>query len=99
MLALILALQVGLTLTFRDNSDNENGFGVYRCSGAGCTPTKLLDLPANMTTYADTGLSIATMYCYTIDAFNDYGRSLETIPPVCATTTQLPAAASNLKVE
>jgi len=60
-------------LGWTDNSTNETGFKVERCSGAGCTNFAQIgtNTAANITTFADTvGLSASTQYSYRVAAFN-----------------------------
>ena len=58
------------TLGWTDNSSNEDGFGIYRCSGAACDPTsKIAETVPNVTTYLDSGLAQASPYCWAVDAF------------------------------
>jgi hypothetical protein len=65
-----------INLTWADNSNNEDGFKVKRCSGSGCTPTTVIaTLGANTTSYNNTGLSASTSYSYVVVAFNSGGDS------------------------
>ncbi|MGC8789623.1 MAG: stalk domain-containing protein, partial [Caldisericum sp.] len=63
-----------INLTWVDNSDNEDGFKIER-KKTGETYTEIKTLPANTTSYSDTGLSSNTTYYYRIRAFNSYGNS------------------------
>ncbi|MDX2305821.1 MAG: T9SS type A sorting domain-containing protein [Microscillaceae bacterium] len=87
-----------LELSWTDNSNNEDGFEIWRGLTAGGTFTKIITVPANTTSYTDiTGLNAATQYCYKVRAFNTGGGN-ETAAQ-CATTQstlQLPNAPSNL---
>jgi hypothetical protein len=66
-----------VNLTWTDNSTNETGFRVERCSGAGCANFAQVgaDLAANTTTFADAGLTASTPYSYRVAAFNTVGAS------------------------
>lgn len=59
---------VNITLTWKDRSDNEAGFRIYRDG------TKLTDLPSGSTTYDDV-LSAPGSYVYTVAAFNSSGEA------------------------
>lgn len=51
------------------------GYNVYRCGGAGCTPTVQIGTTnATTTTYSDTGLSSGT-YVYAVSAYSGFGES------------------------
>lgn len=75
-------------LGWTDNSTNETGFKVERCSGAGCTNFAQIgtNTAANITTFADTvGLTASTQYSYRVAAFN----ATETSTFATATATTL----------
>jgi hypothetical protein len=62
-----------IVLRWKDNSDNETSFKIYRKAGAGAF-TLLKSLPANAETYTDlkaTGNNTTTSYSYYIKACND----------------------------
>lgn len=62
-----------IDLTWTDNSTNETGFRVDRCSGAGCSSFAQVgtNTAANITVFADeNGLTAATSYSYRVRAFN-----------------------------
>ena len=65
-------------LTWTDNSNNEDGFRIYRCQGASCTPTvQIGSVGANVTTYDDAipnDLGGVT-YTWGGSAFNSAGES------------------------
>ena len=57
-----------------DASTGANGYIVYRCTGASCTPTT--QIHAGSTTYwSDIGLASNTTYRYRLAAFNEVGES------------------------
>ena len=58
-----------VNLHWFDNSNNEQGFKLYRDNSVIAT------LPANTTAYQDTGLRPATSYNYVVRAYNQAGES------------------------
>jgi hypothetical protein len=80
-----------INLSWTDNSTDEDGFKVKRCSGTNCTPSSVVaTVGANITSYSDTGLSANTTYRYVVVAYNGSGDSGPS-PLASATTQQLPA--------
>jgi subtilisin family serine protease len=65
-----------VNLAWLDNADNETGFVVQACQGAGCTNfAQLATLPANTNTYQATSLAAGTAHRYRVRAFNNRGNS------------------------
>jgi predicted phage tail protein len=65
-----------INLAWVDNATNETGFYIERCKGSTCTNFALIaTVGANVTAFANTGLSKNTTYCYRVVAFNDGGVS------------------------
>ncbi len=65
-----------INLSWTDNSANETGFSIERCSGATCTNfASIATVGVNTTTFASTGLSRNTVYRYRVRAFNSDGNS------------------------
>lgn len=64
-------------LSWVDNSGNEQGFRIFRCTGAGCTPTvQLVQLATpNLTAYSDTNAVANTIHRYHVVAYNMAGNS------------------------
>ena len=89
-----------INLTWTDNANNEDGFRVERCTGAGCTNfAQVGQTGANASAFGDTGLSPDTNYTYRVLAFNAGGSSAPS--NTASATTQgaaAPAAPSNLRV-
>ena len=77
----------GLTINWSDASNNENGFRVYR-STDGVNFAKVADLSANVTSFADSGLSNNTTYTYKIASWNSAGET--TTAAVSQQTLQSP---------
>jgi hypothetical protein len=67
-----------VTVTWKDNSDNETGFALYRDGGSTLQAqgvTKIKDLPANTTTFIDTEVNLETDYTYSVVATGTEGNS------------------------
>lgn len=87
-----------LVLTWKDNSDNEQGFSIERTLGKN---GQLITggTPLNVTTLTNNKLASGTEYCYRIraylgTAFSEYATN----DPVCGTTkASIPEAPDNLK--
>jgi len=63
-----------MTLTWTDNSDNEDGFIVERGTESKGWE-QVADLPADTTSYTDEGLDCEAAYDYRVKAYNDVGDS------------------------
>ncbi len=89
-----------IELSWTDNSDNEDGFRIERKETGG-TYSEIATLPANTTSYTDTGLNPETTYYYRVRAYNSFGTSgysneaHATTPPAGTT----PTSPSNLTAE
>ena len=65
-----------INLSWTDNSGNEQGFAVERCQGATCTNfAQIATVGANVTSFANTGLTKNKPYRYRVRAFNAGGNS------------------------
>ncbi|HEX8253140.1 MAG TPA: fibronectin type III domain-containing protein, partial [Thermoanaerobaculia bacterium] len=65
-----------VTLRWNDNSSDEDGFRIERCSGTACTNfTQVAETAVNTTTYTDGNLSSSTLYRYRVVAYNTAGAS------------------------
>ncbi len=75
------ALEAALTeagsvsLAWRDLSDNEQGFELWRKTGLQGVWGSLAQEEANTTTYLDSAVASATLYAYKVRAFNAWGHS------------------------
>ncbi len=70
--------QTNIALTWTDNSNNEDGFRIYR----GTSSTNLTlraTVGANVTSYNDTGLARRTTYYYKVCAYNANGESCSSV--------------------
>ena len=65
-----------INVSWVDHSDNESGFKIERCKNAGCTNfVQIAQVAANVTTFANTGLTKNTTYNYRVRAFSAGGNS------------------------
>ena len=65
-----------LNLSWTDQSSNETGFNIERCTGATCTAFSLLtSVGANVISYQNTALDAGTTYRYRVSAVNATGSS------------------------
>jgi hypothetical protein len=65
-----------ISLRWRDNSGDENGFRIERCQGAGCTNfAPVGQVGVNITSFTDSDLVRNTTYNYRVRAFNSVGDS------------------------
>jgi hypothetical protein len=64
-----------ITISWNDNSANEEGFRIERRIGTSGTYQNLASVGANIVTYTDGNVSNATTYCYRVAAFNSSGTS------------------------
>jgi fibronectin type 3 domain-containing protein len=88
-----------INLTWADNSTNETGFVLMQSSTSGGIFNKLINIPANTTSYTDVGLGSSATYYYKILATNTGGNSTWSNEASATTNTPpatIPAAPSNL---
>ncbi len=65
-----------INLVWADNSGDEAGFKIERCTGAGCVDFgQIATVGANVNSYANPGLTASTSYSYRVRAYNDGGDS------------------------
>jgi PKD repeat protein len=65
-----------INLSWTDNSANENGFKIERCTGATCSNfAQVATVGANVKNYSNTGLKRNTTYRYRVRAYNASGDS------------------------
>ncbi|MCP4537500.1 MAG: hypothetical protein GY832_10170 [Chloroflexi bacterium] len=89
--------QDSITWTWQDNSNNEDGFKIYRWNGTEFQ--YWASVGANITTFADTGLDCGSGYAYEVSAYNSSGESAHA-PWVEGSTDSCsnpPATPSNLQ--
>ena len=78
-----------ITLTWKDNSDNEESFKIERKTGTSGSYAEIKTVSANTTTFPDNGLDDGTQYYYRVRAYNGAGNS--GYCPEANDTTILPA--------
>jgi hypothetical protein len=88
----LTATPVGTTqinLAWTDNANNETGFRVDRCSGAGCTNFAQVgtNLAPNTVTFSDLGLAVNTQYSYRVRAFGATAADTSAWTPTLNATT------------
>ena len=84
-----------INLVWTDNAANETGFAIERSSD-GITFTALATVGANVSTYANTGLTPATRFFYRVRATNAAGPSAWSNVADAQTANTVPTAPSNL---
>jgi Divergent InlB B-repeat domain len=80
------AIAAQLSLTWKDNSTNEDGFDVERKTGTGGTFALIKTVGANVVSYTDSSLAAGTTYCYRVRSYNAVGDSTYS-NQACGTTT------------
>ena len=69
-----------INLTWTDNSNNETGFRIERCSGVNCTTfAEIATTGVNVATYNNTPLTAGTSYSYRVRANNGTLNSAYTL--------------------
>jgi hypothetical protein len=65
-----------INLSWSDVSNNEDGFSLERCAGAGCSNfVEVFRSAPNVVTFANSGLASQTLYRYRVLSFNVAGNS------------------------
>jgi titin len=65
-----------ISIAWTDNSSDEDGFKIERCSGANCNNFQLLaTMPAGVTSITDWGLGRNKTFKYRVCAYNSEGDS------------------------
>jgi hypothetical protein len=89
-LAATASSPTAIELTWTASTDNVGvaGYYVYRCQGAGCTPSaRVATVPATVTSSSDTGLAASTSYRYAVAAFDAAGNVSAASASATATTS------------
>lgn len=84
-----------VNLTWVDNSPNETGFKIERKTGAGGTYAQIATVGAGVTSYSNTGLTLATTYVYRVRATNASGDSSYSAEASATTTAPAFRAAAS----
>lgn len=72
-----VASDTQINLAWTDNSSNEDGFKIERCTGIDCADfAQITTAAANATSLNNTGLTAETIYCYRTRAYNAYADSV-----------------------
>jgi hypothetical protein len=74
----IAASPAQLTLSWQDNSNDEDNFAIERKTGTNGAYSQLASVAANVTSYLDTGVTSGVTYCYRVQAVNNAGASAYT---------------------
>jgi len=74
-LQLTASSSTAIDLSWTDNSDNEDGFKIYRGISSTYVNQHIATVGNNVTTYQDSGLSPSTRYYYRVYAYNSSGNS------------------------
>lgn len=64
-----------IQLTWKDSSNNETGFEIYRAESSAGPYSIIYTAAANKVAYLDSGLNASTTYYYRIQSINKYGAS------------------------
>jgi hypothetical protein len=65
-----------IIMSWTDNSGNESGFRIERCSGSACSNfAQIASVGANFNIYSDSGLPASAVYSYRVRAYNAAGNS------------------------
>jgi hypothetical protein len=70
-----VATPAQLTLTWQDNSNDEDDFAIERKTGMNGSYSQIASVAANVTSYADTNVNSGVTYCYRVQAVNSVGAS------------------------
>jgi hypothetical protein len=90
-LATTLVAYNEVDLHWNDNSTNEDGFRILRCTGASCTPTTAMgSVGPGVTSYNDTTVAASTDYGYKVQAYNGGGTVDGVTPATVSATTPPP---------
>jgi hypothetical protein len=73
-----VAAPAQLTLTWQDNSNDEDNFAIERKTGTNGAYSQLASVAANVTSYLDTDVTSGVTYCYRVQAVNNAGASAYT---------------------
>jgi hypothetical protein len=91
--------QINLSWTPSTDNIGVTGYRIYRCQGAGCTPTAQLTTVAT-NSYSNTGLDANTTYVYRVAAYDAAGNisGQSSSASAITETAKIPEAPTNLHV-
>jgi len=76
-----------ITISWTDNSSDEEGFRIEKCAGANCSDFQwLANMPTNVTNITEWGLGKNKTYKYRVCAYNSAGNSGYTNTTTATTT-------------
>jgi hypothetical protein len=76
-----------ISISWTDNSSDEDGFRIEKCAGANCSDFAwLANMPANVTNITEWGLGKNKTYKYRVCAYNSAGNSGYTNDTTATTT-------------
>jgi subtilisin family serine protease len=86
-----------IDLSWSDNSTNESGFKIERCTGSPCSNAfaQIATVGVGITAYSNTGLQASSTYTYRVHAHNAGGESSYSNEDFATTQAELPPAAPN----
>jgi hypothetical protein len=70
-----IAAPAQLTLTWQDNSNDEDDFAIERKTGTNGAYSQIASVAADVTSYVDTNVNSGATYCYRVQAVNSAGAS------------------------
>lgn len=86
-----------VNLTWQDTSTRETGFKIDKRAGSSGTFAQVATVAANVTAFANTGLTAGTEYAFRVRAYNTYGDSAYSNEATAATPAAgTPLSPSNL---
>jgi Concanavalin A-like lectin/glucanases superfamily/Chitobiase/beta-hexosaminidase C-terminal domain len=74
----VVAPSAQLTLTWQDNSNDEDDFVIERKTGTNGAYSQIASVGANVTSYVDNSVTRGINYCYRVQAVNSAGASAYT---------------------
>lgn len=89
------SLAADLTLSWKDNSNNETGFAIERKKAGEEAFAEVARVATDVVTWTDTGLPNATAYTYRVRAWNEGGYSGYSAEASATTVRTPPAAPSD----
>lgn len=85
------AQSLGVTLSWTDQANNEDGFHIYRRAESDPSPALLQEIPtADTETFDDTVPDGTQRWCYTVTAYNTAGESDSSNEACSKTFAELP---------